>query len=140
MVRAAMKAAEKDYARAESDLERNRWVSEAARLLAAGCSTQTVSTLTGIHERQINRIQNGQITTVPMRSVRWDHSEERAHHLAVTADAVLDMAVQIRDQDPALVWSALDKLGHQELIEVAMIALAAVPIDSPKSRIWEWLC
>ncbi len=121
--------------------ERRERVTETLRLIKCGVDPVTVATLTRQTRSNVNHIQRGLVTAPPPAQPRplFDLSPERQHHLATTAGAVLALAQQLRDEDPANTYRALYRLDRQALIEVAMIALAAIDIDQPRSRIFEWV-
>lgn len=51
----------------------------------------------------------------------------------------LDLAEQIQDYDPALVWAYLSALPADELRRLLVIALAGLPVDQHPEQIWTWV-
>jgi hypothetical protein len=52
---------------------------------------------------------------------------------------VLDLAQQVADRDPQLVWTYLTATPADELQRLLMIALAAVPVDRPIAEVFRWV-
>lgn len=135
----AVKAAEKDYSRLQ-DWERQELFDEINRLTDAGVSASTIAVLVGMSERHVVRIRNGQVKQPRQAAVyEFDTSEIRSKHLDKVADAAVDVACRLRDEDPQLIYDALARMERHDLIELVMVALAAMPIDKPKSQIFAWL-
>lgn len=55
------------------------------------------------------------------------------------AHLVADLAEQVQDADPAIVWEYLTALPAAELQRLLMISLAAVPVDKTVEDIWGWV-
>lgn len=55
------------------------------------------------------------------------------------ARAVLDLATQIQDENPAIVWTYLTATPAAELQRLLVIALAAIPITAPIEQIFGWV-
>jgi hypothetical protein len=95
-----------------------------------------ISTLLGMSERTVQRLRGEE---VPTRGwYRFDTSQRRQSKLERTADTVLDLACRIRDEDPEITYRALENLATPDLLEVAMIALAAIPVDATKDELFGW--
>ena len=130
----AVATAEKEYRSRESQRAAN--INEVHRLTAAGVSAMAISTLLGMSERNVQRLRG---ETVPTQGwYRFDTSQRRQSKLERTANTVLDLACRIRDEDPELVFRALENLDGQDLLEVAMIALAAIPVEATKDELFGW--
>jgi hypothetical protein len=87
-------------------------------------------------ERNVQRLRG---EAVPRQGwYRFDTSPRRQSKLERTADTVLDLACRIRDEDPELTYRALEKLATSDLLEVAMIALAAIPVEATKDELFGW--
>jgi hypothetical protein len=56
------------------------------------------------------------------------------------AHVIADLADQVQDRDPALVWDYLTALPTEEVQRLLVIALAAVPVDKPVHDVWAWVC
>ena len=130
----AVANAEKQYR--QRDTERTAAIDEVHRLTAAGVSAMAISTLIGMSERHVQRLRGEEL---PARGwYQFDKSLRRESKLERTADTVLNLACRIRDEDPELVFRALENLDGQDLLEVAMIALAAIPVDATKDELFGW--
>lgn len=55
------------------------------------------------------------------------------------ARTVLDLAEQVQDADPALVWTYLTALPKAELQRLMVIALAGLPVDQHEETTWRWV-
>jgi hypothetical protein len=71
-------------------------------------------------------------------------------HIPITGDSptsylsrarlVANLAEQVQDADPSVVWSYLTALSATELQRMAMIALAAIPVDQTVEQMFSWVC
>jgi hypothetical protein len=71
-------------------------------------------------------------------------------HLPITGDSptayvsrarlVANLAEEVQDADPSVVWDYLTALSGNELQRLTMIALAAVPVDQTVEDIFGWVC
>jgi hypothetical protein len=131
----AVANAEKQYRSRESERAAN--INEVHRLTAAGVSAMAISTLMGMSERTVQRLRGEEL---PSRGwYEFDASPRRQSKLERTADTVLDLACRIRDEDPELVFRALENLDGHDLLEVVMIALAAIPVEATKDELFGWI-
>lgn len=55
------------------------------------------------------------------------------------ADVLADLACQVQDQDPHIVWQYLTCLPAGELQRLLMFSLAALPIDKTLDDMWGWV-
>jgi hypothetical protein len=130
----AVAKAERQY-RSRDD-ERAALIEEVHRLTAAGVSAMTIATLLGLSDRTVQRLRG---EPIPARGwYEFDLSPRRQSKLERTADTVLNLACRIRDEDPELVYRSLENLNTPDLLEVAMIALAAIPVDTTKDELFGW--
>jgi len=136
-VRQAVSTAEKDYRKFDSHRERNDIIDEVHRLTNAGVSAVAIAGIVGMSDRQVQRLRT--VEPVPKRWYRYDRSEIRSERLERTADAALDLACRLRDEDPQLVFRSIELLDRQALQELAMVLLAAVPVDRSKDQIFGWV-
>lgn len=67
----------------------------------------------------------------PITGLSFEAHEERAKLLA-------DLAAQVQDADPSVVWQYLTCLDGAELQRLLMFALAALPIDQTVTDMWGW--
>jgi hypothetical protein len=130
----AVANAEKQYQSRESERAAN--IAEVHRLTAAGVSAMAISTLLGMSERNVQRLRGEAVPTRGWYS--FDSSQRRQSKLERTADTVLNLACRIRDEDPELVYRSLENLDQTNLLEVAMIALAAIPVEATKDELFGW--
>ena len=133
--RKAIDKAEVQYRQLDS--ERFKIHSEVHRLTKAGVSAMAIATLLGISHRQVQRIRG--CTPPTQRFYEFKTSDNRARELERTAEAAIDLACRIRDEDPQLVFRSLDLMDRQALMELAMILLAGFPIDLTVDEIFEWV-
>lgn len=50
----------------------------------------------------------------------------------------LDLAVRVRDEDPAHARAVLDELDRAELVDLATLLAACVPVQVPRSALLGW--
>ena len=136
-VRNAIKEGRKEYRRFDWNRDREETIAEIHRLTEAGVSASTIGRLIGMSDRNVQRIRSKD-NQEPERAA-FDRSPRRAQQLDRTADAVLDLACMLRDEDPQLIWDILCRLERQPLQEMAVIALAAIAVDRPKTELFEWI-
>lgn len=55
------------------------------------------------------------------------------------ADLIADLAEQVQDADPAVVWDYLNALPTDELPRLLMVALAGIPVDRHVDDIFAWV-
>lgn len=55
------------------------------------------------------------------------------------ADLIGHLAWRMKDEDPAQIWTYLTALPAAEMQRLLMIALAAIPTDSPISDLFDWI-
>ena len=133
--RKAIDKAEVQYRQLDS--ERFKIHSEVHRLTKAGVSAMAIATLLGISDRQVQRIRG--CTPPTQRFYEFNTSDKRTRELERTAEAAIELACRIRDEDPQLVFRSLDLMDRQALMELAMILLAGFPIDLTVDEIFEWV-
>lgn len=64
-----------------------------------------------------------------------------ASSMVARAHMVADLAQQVQDRDPSIVWDVLTGLPADELQRLTMIALAGIPVEDNKiADIWGWVC
>ena len=56
------------------------------------------------------------------------------------AHLIGDLATQIRDVDPALVWTYVQHIPADELRRLLMLTLAAIPVDQTVEEMFAWVC
>jgi hypothetical protein len=70
---------------------------------------------------------------IPVTGLNSDDFIERAVLVA-------DLAGQLQDLDPTIVWDFLTALPAAELQRMMMVALAAVPVDQTLTDVFGWVC
>jgi hypothetical protein len=138
MITTALKDARTEYRKFDWHRDRDGLVAEVQRLTNAGVSASTISDLVGLSERHVVRLRS-QPHPQPAARYQFDHSDDRAEQLMRLADAALELAVMVRDEDPHLVWDTLCRLNRQPLQELLVVALAAIPVDKTSSEIFGWI-
>lgn len=136
-VATAVRKAERAYRRFDSRTDRNELLGEVHRLTKAGVSASTIARIVGMSDRQIQRLRS----TNPQQArwFRFDASQRRQDKLEAAAAAALELACRLRDEDPQLVWMALETMERHAMQELAMILLAAAPVDRTVDEIFGWV-
>lgn len=136
----SIKKAEQKYSAAEQMRQREDLLDEVNRLSRAGVSHDTIAELMGMNVRQVIRIVNGHVAQpAPPPRYKFSTKQARVNRMESMADAALTLAFMQRDEDPQIVWDALVQLDRQALQELTAVALAAIPVDMPKSQIFAWV-
>lgn len=139
-VEKSMKKAEQKYSAAEQMRRREDLLDEVNRLSRAGVSHDTIGELMGLNVRQVIRMVNGHVAQPnPPARYKFSTKEARVNRMEAMADAALKLAFMQRDEDPQIVWDTLVELDRQALQELTAVALAAIPVDMPKSQIFAWV-
>jgi predicted transcriptional regulator len=132
--RKAIDTAEVQYRQLDS--ERYKLHCEVHRLTRAGMSALAIATLLGISDRQVQRIRGAEEPA--QKFYQFDTSDERARELERTAHAVIDLACRIKDEDPQLVFKAIELMDEDALRELLMVALAGIPIHMTAEQLFGW--
>lgn len=98
---------------------------------------QSVSADKGCYATHSTSPHNNTLCRMSKQHLPIDGDTPTAHYSR--AVLVGNLAAQLRDEDPAVVWDYLETLSGWELQRIAMIALAAVPVESPISEIFDWV-
>lgn len=69
---------------------------------------------------------------VPIRGVSNQDHDDRA-------DVLTDLAFQVQDEDPRVVWDYLTCLDAAELQRLLMFSLAALDINKNVDELWGWV-
>lgn len=88
------------------------------------------------HERCISRWKTLPIMQRPQLP---EADDERANELEELAELGLYLADLLRDEDPNLVWETLTRLTVRQLLELAVIALAAIPTEMTTEQLFGWV-
>jgi len=132
--RKAIDKAEMEYRQLDS--ERYKLHCEVHRLTRAGVSAMAIATLLGISDRQVQRIRGAH--EPPQKFYEFNTSDKRAQELERTLNAVIDLACRLRDEDPQLVFKALELMDEDALRELLMVALAGIPIHLTADQLFGW--
>jgi hypothetical protein len=132
--RKAIDKAEVQYRQLDS--ERYKLHCEVHRLTRAGVSAMAIATLLNISDRQVQRIRGAQ--EPPQKFYEFNTSDKRCGELERTIDAVLDLACRLKDEDPQLVFKALELMDEDALRELLMVALAGMPIHLTAEQLFGW--
>jgi hypothetical protein len=109
-------------------------------LTRIGMSDDEIAVVVGIAERNVTRHRGK--PPAPRRPRLYNGaavSDERAAELEACADLALRLSVVLRDEDPTIVWGALTRLSSRQLKELAVIALASIPIDATPGELLAWV-
>jgi hypothetical protein len=99
-------------------------------------SALSIATLLGISDRQVQRIRGAEEPA--QKFYQFDTSDQRARELERTANAVIDLACRMKDEDPQLVFKAIELMDEDALRELLMVALAGIPIHMTAEQLFGW--
>lgn len=133
----AVSDAENELYEFDRNVDRIQFVTAVQRLARNGASLGDL----GAHFRKSPRtIQRAKCVEVPQIPAHNPHiTAERAAELEATAKTATALAFRLRDENPRVTWEALSKLDRQELQELAVVLLAAVPIDQSLTDMFAWV-
>lgn len=132
--------ADRAYCRFNLNRDRVNTMREVSRLATAGVSHKAIAGLLNISVSHVGHIVTGKATMPTAAPIpQPDLTPARAAELEHTAETALDLACRLRDEHPQLTWDALNNLGRDELMALAVILLAAIPVDSTKSELFAWV-
>lgn len=136
----AIRDATKGYSRFDKHRDRDVLRRTVTELDIRGHTANEIAVHVGLLQGQVTNILRGRIADHRPAPVNPpDLSDEHCTHLERTADAALKLACRLRDEDPQLTWDALSALNRRDLQKLAVVLLAAVPIDQPKNEIFAWV-
>lgn len=137
----AVRDAVYDYRRFDRYRDRHWQRTRVQRLASTGMPTADIAADTNMSTETVQRIIRGDIdpTHRPEPVTPPNLSEEHCEHLERTADHALKLACRLRDDDPQIVWDALSRLDRHQLQELAVVLLAAVPVDHTRKQIFGWV-
>jgi hypothetical protein len=101
---------------------------------------QRVHHLTRIGGRTVARHRDR--PAPPQRPLLYDGAavtDERAQQLEDAAELALHLAAVLREEDPTVVWGALSRLNYRQVREIAVIALAAIPVEMTQAELLAWV-
>lgn len=108
-------------------------------LAKTGHTQRQIAVITGMDKRQVHRELTAPPPPQRPRLYSSAVSDKRVRQLEETADLALNLAAILRDEDPTLIWGTLTRLGHRRLQELAVIALAAIPVDQTRDQLLGWV-
>lgn len=136
----ALRGARRELARFDSNRDRYERRDRVHHLTRIGMSADEIAPIIGVTDRTVDRHRAKPAT--PQRPRLYDGaavSDERAEDLEDGADLTLHLAAVLREEDPCLVWSTLTRLSRRKLQELAVIALAAIPVDMTQAELLAWV-
>lgn len=89
----------------------------------------------GLH----SRTTDGSNDRCPISHQRTPVSGVGATEYVSRAHLVAQLAVQIHDEDPGVVWDYITAIPESELCRMLMVALAGVPVDLSVADIFSWV-
>lgn len=75
----------------------------------------------------------------PLSEQRVPITGDSPSEYASRAKLVANLACQVQDEDPERVWHYLTSLPATELQRLAMVALAAVPVEQTVADMFSWV-
>lgn len=137
---AAVRNADRTYSRFDRHRDRNTLRRIITGLGAAGHSTADIANRVNLDTKQVRRIINGQVADQRPNPINpADLTDQHCRQLERTADIAITLACRLRDEDPQIVWDALTHLDRGPLQELAVVLLAALPVNQPKNTIFAWV-
>jgi hypothetical protein len=109
-------------------------------LTRIGMSADEIATAIGVGGRTVARHRDR--PAPPQRPLLYDGAavtDERAQQLEDAADLALHLAAVLREEDPTVVWGALSRLNYRQVREIAVIALAAIPVEMTQAQLLAWV-
>ena len=82
-------------------------------------------------------LRNG--TPCPLSSQRVPITGLSDRDHAARAELITQLAFQVQDMDPTLVWDYLTCLDGAEIQRLLMFSLAALDIDKTVHELWDWV-
>lgn len=137
----AVRDADRKYSRFDRHRDRETLRRIVTQLAAQGFTNAEIAPHVGLQTKQVNHITSGRINTShkPAPVNPRDYSDRHCRQLEHTATIAIDLACRLRDEDPQIVWDALTALNRRHLQELAVIALAAIPVNTTKNEIFAWV-
>ena len=81
--------------------------------------------------------KNGTLCPMSQQRIPIEGVSNQDH--ADRADILTDLACQVQDMDPRVVWDYLTCLPAVELQRLLMFALAAIDIEKSTDELWGWV-
>lgn len=133
----AVTEAEADIYQYDRDVDRYQLAAAVQRMTRTGSSASELGHHFRKSSRSIHRIRLVEVPEIPAHNPHV--SDERAAELEATVKAAVDLSCRLRDENPRITWDALSKLDRQRLQELAVVLLAAVPIDRSITEMFAWV-
>ena len=135
---AAIRKADRHYRSLDAHRDRATMLREIRRMDAGGATRQDTADRVGMSERSIVRLLD-ESPPIPPPLSTFDLSEPHCRRLEATATIAADLACRLRDDDPRITWDALGRLDRDALQELAVVLLAAMPIDAQLTQTFGWV-
>lgn len=136
----ALKTARSELAHFDKHRERYERRDRVHHLTKIGMTNREISSTMGILERSVDRCRS--MPPVPERPRLYDGasaSDKRVAELESAASLTLHLAAVLHEEDPTVVWGTLIRLSPRQVQEIAVIALAAIPVDMTESQLLGWV-
>ena len=108
-------------------------------MTAGGMSAAEIACAIDMSKRNVVRHRSAEIPEWPKLVDPAEVSDERADELEETADLAMELAVRLRDENPELVSAVLRRMSRRMLHELAVAALAMVPVDGTVDELLGWV-
>lgn len=103
-------------------------------------AVRTAGNRYGRHSITPGKKPDDQRDTCPLTGQRVPITGDEPSAYVSRAHLVADLADQVQDQDPAIVWHYLTSLPAAEVQRLLVLALAAIPVaDRKVEDIWDWV-
>lgn len=110
------------------------------RLTAVGYTADQVGHELGITRRSVERHKaSPPVPGPPPLPDARRVSAGRCAELEQTAALAVELVGSLRDENPHVCWSALSRLDRRQLQELAVVALAAIPVDATLAELFGWV-
>ncbi|CAA0129276.1 Uncharacterised protein [Mycolicibacterium vanbaalenii] len=124
------------------DVHRDTWERQqrVRRLTACGRSAAEIAEAVELSDRHVVRLRSKALPVEPPHLPDPESiTAERAAEVEGLAQTAFEWAGMLRDEDPVVVYEALRRLTHRQLVEFAIVALAMVPSDATITEIFGWV-
>ena len=137
---AAITASRRELAHYDRTRETREQHFRVRHLASVGNSDAETAVMLGICDRTMHRIRHREPPAPHRPALPHPDDDARAAELDDTAQFVLNLACLLHEEDPNLVWGALSRLTRRQLQELAVVALAAIPINGwSATELFDWI-
>lgn len=120
--------------------DRNERVDRVRHLTSIGQSSSEIAAALGLSDRHVTRLRSAERRPDPLHVPDpRDITDERAAEVEALAWQAFEWAGALRDEDPAIVWTALSRLPRHRLQELVIVALAMVPSEATLRECLSWV-